>query len=146
VLDGVQGAAAQEHAGGVASAAPGVRDRAPDQPFVRDVSMRRDLVEVRPGADALFDRFERNFTGAGVPKGERVQELQLDVAISKEEADPWYDRAHRFADLCAVHRLPWLRLFGMRWPRNGRAGAAHECRHPAPVWARNDVRRADDGG
>jgi len=49
--------------------------------------MRRDLVEVRPGADALFDRFERNFTGVGVPKGERVQELQVDVAISRQEAD-----------------------------------------------------------
>lgn len=61
--------------------------RAPDQPFVRDVSMRRDLVEVRPGADALFARFERNFTGVGVPKGERVQELQVDVAISRQEAD-----------------------------------------------------------
>ena len=54
--------------------------------LVRDVSMRRDLVDVRPSEEAVFKRFERNFTREAVPKGERVDELNVEVAISSEEA------------------------------------------------------------
>ncbi|MBV9945776.1 MAG: DnaJ domain-containing protein [Myxococcales bacterium] len=55
--------------------------------FVRDLSLLRDAVEARPSIDELFGRFERNFTGIGVPKGEHLEPLQVDVAISPEEAD-----------------------------------------------------------
>jgi DnaJ-class molecular chaperone len=59
----------------------------PSEPFVRDLSMRRDVVDSRPSAEELFGRIERNFTGVSVPKGDRVQELQVDIAISREEAE-----------------------------------------------------------
>ncbi len=45
------------------------------------------MVDVRPSAEELFARLERNFTGVGVPKGDRVEELQVDVAISPKEAE-----------------------------------------------------------
>ncbi len=54
--------------------------------LVRDVSMRRDLADVRPSEEAMFKRFERNFTREAVPKGERVDELNVEVAVSPEEA------------------------------------------------------------
>jgi molecular chaperone DnaJ len=53
----------------------------------RRISMRRHLAEVRPSEEAMFDRFSMNFHRAGLPKGERVEELKVDVAISKEEAE-----------------------------------------------------------
>jgi hypothetical protein len=49
--------------------------------------MRNDLAEVRPSEEAMFDRFARNFSGLGVPKGERVEDLGVEVAISLDEAD-----------------------------------------------------------
>lgn len=57
----------------------------PDRP-VREASMRRHLADVRPSAEAMFSRFERNFTGRAVPKGEGVEELHVEVAVSPEEA------------------------------------------------------------
>jgi DnaJ-class molecular chaperone len=54
--------------------------------LVRNVSMRRDLADARPSEDSMFSRFERNFTGVGVPKSEGVEELNVEVAISEEEA------------------------------------------------------------
>jgi DnaJ-class molecular chaperone len=62
------------------------RPHAPPTRLVRDVSMRHDLVDVRPSEEAMFDRFERNFTREAVPKGERVDELSVEVAVSPEEA------------------------------------------------------------
>jgi DnaJ-class molecular chaperone len=59
---------------------------APPEELVREVSMRRDLADVRPSSEALFSRFERNFTERGVPRGEGVQELSVEVAVSAEEA------------------------------------------------------------
>lgn len=53
--------------------------------FLRDASIRRDLADVRPSKEALLDRFERNFVGT-TPKGERVEELLVELAISPEEA------------------------------------------------------------
>ena len=63
--------------------------RAPVTPrdgLVRDVSMRRDLADVRPSEEAMFGRFERNFTGVARRKGEGVEELSVELAISHEEA------------------------------------------------------------
>jgi DnaJ-class molecular chaperone len=53
--------------------------------LARDVSLRRHLVDVRPSEEALFDRFAHNFTGVA-RKGERVEALRTEVAISEEEA------------------------------------------------------------
>jgi molecular chaperone DnaJ len=56
------------------------------EPLVRHVSMRGDLADARPSRDAIFDRIARNFTGRNVAKAERLEELNLDVAISAEQA------------------------------------------------------------
>jgi molecular chaperone DnaJ len=53
----------------------------------RRISMRGDLAEVRPSEEPMFGRFARNFSGVGVPKGERVEDLDVEVAISQQEAD-----------------------------------------------------------
>jgi len=60
--------------------------RPPAERLVREVSMRRDLVDVRPSREALFQRIQRNFTPRAVPIPDRVDELSVDVAISPEEA------------------------------------------------------------
>ena len=41
------------------------------------VSMRRDLADVRQSEEAMFSRFERNFTGVGVPKADGVEALNV---------------------------------------------------------------------
>jgi molecular chaperone DnaJ len=55
--------------------------------LVRCVSMRRDLADVRPSEEAMFSRFARNVSGVGIAKAEGVEELNVDVAISQEEAE-----------------------------------------------------------
>ena len=64
------------------------RDLARPDPgrFVRELSMRRDLVDARPSREALFRRLERNVMPEAVPRGEGVDELTVDVAVSPEEA------------------------------------------------------------
>jgi molecular chaperone DnaJ len=62
------------------------RPHALPERLVRDVSMRRDLVDVRPSEGAMFRRFERNFTREALPKGEAVEELNVEVAVSPDEA------------------------------------------------------------
>jgi hypothetical protein len=39
--------------------------------------MRRDLADVRQSEEAMFSRFERNFTGVGVPKADGVEALNV---------------------------------------------------------------------
>jgi DnaJ-class molecular chaperone len=56
-------------------------------PSERRISVRGDLEDVRPSAGAMFERFARNFTGLNVPKAERVQELEVNLAISPEEGE-----------------------------------------------------------
>jgi DnaJ-class molecular chaperone len=41
---------------------------------------------VRPSFDALYERLLRNFTGIGVPKGERVEGLNIEIVLNPEEA------------------------------------------------------------
>ncbi len=60
--------------------------RARGDGLVREVSIRRDLAEARPSEEAMFSRFARNFTGTGIPKAEGVERLNVEVAISEEEA------------------------------------------------------------
>jgi len=57
------------------------------EPLIPDpMSISRDFQTVRPSLDALFDRMLRNFTGLNVPKGERIQGLNIEIAVSPFEA------------------------------------------------------------
>ena len=46
----------------------------------------RDFQAVRPSFEEMFDRLVRNFTGIRVPKGERIQELNVEVILTPDEA------------------------------------------------------------
>lgn len=63
---------------------PRFAGRAPNP--VRVLSLRSDLQSGRPSREELFARLARNFTRVGVPKGESLLELNVDVALSPEEA------------------------------------------------------------
>jgi DnaJ-class molecular chaperone len=57
------------------------------EPLVPEpMSVRRDFHMVRPSGEALVERFRRNFTGLGIPKGERLESLSIEVVLSAEEA------------------------------------------------------------
>jgi hypothetical protein len=49
-------------------------------------SILSDFMTIRPSFEALRARVLRNFTGAGVPQGERVEGLNLEVILSPAEA------------------------------------------------------------
>ena len=53
----------------------------PEQP-----SLFHDFMTFQPSFEALRARMLRNFTGAGVPKGERVESLNVEVVLSPDEA------------------------------------------------------------
>lgn len=55
------------------------------RPLVRRASLGRDFAEIRPGAQAIMDRFAANFT-AWSPPGQGVRALDVEVAVSSEEA------------------------------------------------------------
>ena len=59
--------------------APGVRRRP-------KLVALRDGGAIQPGLEPLLARVARNFTGLGIPKGERVERLSLGVHLSEEEA------------------------------------------------------------
>ncbi len=45
----------------------------------------RDFLTIKPSFDALQARLLRNFTGEGVPKGERVEGLNVEICLWPEE-------------------------------------------------------------
>jgi molecular chaperone DnaJ/curved DNA-binding protein len=49
-------------------------------------SILYDFMTVHPSFEALRARMLRNFTGVGVPKGERVESLNVEVILSPDEA------------------------------------------------------------
>ncbi|HXV78435.1 MAG TPA: DnaJ domain-containing protein [Candidatus Binatia bacterium] len=49
-------------------------------------SVLRDFETIQPSFEPLFERFVRNFTGLGIPKGERLEDLNVEVVLSPEEA------------------------------------------------------------
>jgi molecular chaperone DnaJ len=49
-------------------------------------SVLRDFETIRPSFEPLFERFLRNFTGLGIPKGERLEDLNVEVVLSPDEA------------------------------------------------------------
>ena len=63
--------------------------RAPSraEPLIpKPMSLLHSFQTVCPSFEPLFDRFLRNFTGEGIPKGERVEDLNVEVILSPEEA------------------------------------------------------------
>lgn len=62
----------------------------PQEPEPEPLSILNDARNVRPSAEALHERLERNFTGRGVPKSEHPEPLTVELLPSGEEdrADP----------------------------------------------------------
>ena len=50
------------------------------------ISILEQPETVRPSFDVFFERWMRNFTGIRVPKGERVEGLNIEVVLTPEEA------------------------------------------------------------
>jgi molecular chaperone DnaJ len=50
------------------------------------ISIPRGFQDIQPSVEALFQRFLRNFTGLGVPKGEQVEALQVEIVLTPDEA------------------------------------------------------------
>ncbi|HWO43685.1 MAG TPA: DnaJ domain-containing protein [Candidatus Eisenbacteria bacterium] len=63
------------------------RFRSQPEPLIAEpLSIFRDFGTIRPSFEPLFDRFLRNFTAFQIPKGERVEGLNVEVVLSSEEA------------------------------------------------------------
>jgi molecular chaperone DnaJ len=61
--------------------------RSPPEPVVRNrVSILGNPENIRPSFEAMYERFLRNFTGLGIPKSERLEDLNFDVVLTPEEA------------------------------------------------------------
>ena len=57
------------------------------EPLVREMrSLRRDYGSIGPSFAEVYERFARNFTGRGIPKGERLNAIDVEVVLSFEEA------------------------------------------------------------
>ena len=57
----------------------------PMPPVCQPISVLRDFETIRPSFESLSERFRRNFTGAGIPKAERLQCLNVELILSTEE-------------------------------------------------------------
>jgi molecular chaperone DnaJ len=57
------------------------------EPLVpKPMSILHDFQTIRPSFDALFDRMLRNFTGIGVTKAERLEDLNIEVILTPMKA------------------------------------------------------------
>jgi DnaJ-class molecular chaperone len=66
---------------------PGVLRSSWAEPLVpQSHSIFDDRDGIQPSLEELFDRYVRNFTGAGVPKAEREEGLNIEVVLSPDEA------------------------------------------------------------
>ena len=66
-----------------------VFSRPPSRPeplIPQPMSVLHDFETIRPSFEPLVERFLRNFTGEGIPKGERLEALNVEVTLSPEEA------------------------------------------------------------
>jgi molecular chaperone DnaJ len=66
-----------------------VFSRTPSRPeplIPEAMSVLHDFETIRPSFEPLFERFLRNFTRERVPKGERLESLNIEVILSPEEA------------------------------------------------------------
>jgi molecular chaperone DnaJ len=50
------------------------------------LSLLRDFRSISPSFEPLYERFVRNFTKREIPKGERIEALNVDLALSPEES------------------------------------------------------------
>jgi molecular chaperone DnaJ len=68
--------------------APGVEPLKPTTEPVHlgDISLLRSFQTVRPSFEEIFDRLWSNFGSLSRPKGERVENLGLEIVLSPEEA------------------------------------------------------------
>jgi DnaJ-class molecular chaperone len=71
-----------------APAEPLIRPRGyePEPLVPKPMSILHDFQTIRPSFDALFDRLLRNFTGIGVTKPERLEDLNIEVILTPMEA------------------------------------------------------------
>jgi molecular chaperone DnaJ len=58
----------------------------PEPLIPRRRSVLSDFETIRPGFEPFFERFVRNFTGENIPKGERLEALNVELLLSPEEA------------------------------------------------------------
>jgi molecular chaperone DnaJ len=58
----------------------------PEPLIPEPLSVGHDFATLRPSLGALRARLLRNFTGRGIPKGERLEGLNVEVQLSPEEA------------------------------------------------------------
>jgi molecular chaperone DnaJ len=58
----------------------------PEPLIPKKMSVLHDFRTFRPSFESLFDRFVRNFTGEGIPKGERLASLNVEVILTPDEA------------------------------------------------------------
>jgi molecular chaperone DnaJ len=65
---------------------PIVHRKGPEPLVPEPLSILRSFATVRPSFDEIVERFQRNFTGVGVPKAERIADLNLEVILSPDEA------------------------------------------------------------
>ncbi|HPD61211.1 MAG TPA: DnaJ domain-containing protein, partial [Thermodesulfobacteriota bacterium] len=65
----------------------GEQVRGEAEPLIPEpLSVTRDFFTVIPSVDEMFDRMVRNFTGKKIPKGERTQELNVEIILTPDEA------------------------------------------------------------
>jgi DnaJ-class molecular chaperone len=94
----------------------GHQERYRPEPLVpKPMSILRDFQTIRPSFDALFGRVLRNFTGIEVPKGERIEDLNIEVILSPLEAAqgviaPIGVPVFRPCSLCGGSGRDWLLL------------------------------------
>ena len=50
------------------------------------LSLLREFRSTRPSFETLYERFLRNFTNRQIPKGERIEGLNVDLVLSPEES------------------------------------------------------------
>jgi DnaJ-class molecular chaperone len=62
-------------------------ERRETEPLIPEsLSVPGDFQTINRSLDEMFDRLVRNFTGIGIPKGEGIQELNVEVILSPDEA------------------------------------------------------------
>jgi molecular chaperone DnaJ len=89
------------------------RPRSRPEPLVpQAMSVLHDFETIHPSFEPLFERFLRNFTEEGIPRGERLEALNVEVILSPEEAA----RGVAIAGECSgVLRLPECSGSGHEW-------------------------------
>ena len=62
------------------------QNKRPEPLVPEPLSILGSFKTVRPSFDEMLERFLRNFTGIGIPKAERIEDLNLEVILSPDEA------------------------------------------------------------